>query len=197
MILNVNPSDNKQKIIDNYEERIFDDDENQTIYDNAQNILLSPNKRISAEVRWFCGESDKEIDCFRKSIELNSYCNSNFKYNISKFNASLYNLSFIGNDDLSNSIITLDNIYKNLNTDEILDIINKERKKARITEIQDTENIISEINLLRDDFRVMCKVVTNDIPKFKYIRFVNEVIQKVDFSQKIGVIIDDFIATYQ
>ena len=32
----------------------------------------------------------------------------------------LYNLNFIGKDDLPHSIITLDNIYKNLNTDEII-----------------------------------------------------------------------------
>lgn len=196
-ILNVKPSDNKQKIIDRHDEKIFDDDDNQAIYDNAQNILLSPNKRISAEVRWFCDESNNEVDNFINSIEFNAYCNSNFKHNLSKFNALLYNLSFIGKDTLPDAIVTLDSIYAKLNPNEILDIVNNERKKARITEVQDVANIISEINLLRDDFRTVCKLVINDIPKFKYIRFVNEVIQQIDFKYKIGVIIDDFIAAYR
>lgn len=58
-LLDVTPSDNVNIINQNAEDKAFMDDENERLYEDARTTLLSPTKRIAAEVGWIY---DRNID---------------------------------------------------------------------------------------------------------------------------------------
>ena len=64
-VLGVTPYDTLETINEKYDEKAFMDEDNERVYDDARQILSSPNKRLTAEVRWFynlTGSVDSELN---------------------------------------------------------------------------------------------------------------------------------------
>jgi hypothetical protein len=182
--------------MDSHDEKIFDDD-NQSLYDDAQNILLSPNKRISAEVRWFCGEDRAVVKKIVEAIRFKRAFSGNVQKNLSKLNVLIYKMQFDDIIKLPENIIMLDMLFAQLDADDILRTINEERKKAAFPAIQNIEAIKKEITSLKDDIRIALREITKGISQRQYSILVNKLMKKVDLHKKIGSIIDGVIAEYR
>ena len=54
-VLKVSSTTSKREIEDRVDDLIFDEPENEKVYREALSILVHPQKRLLAEVAWFCG----------------------------------------------------------------------------------------------------------------------------------------------
>ena len=165
-ILEVIPSDNLNTINQQAEDKAFMDDENERIYEDARTTLLSPIKRVAAEIGWVY---DKNINQVLSEIQRNSITNNLYGYDALEKVCILTECLYVcQSSQLSDIIIDLDRFYTEVSDTGYLSIIlnkiNTARETANIPPCNDIgllqseikqklSEINSAINYLFDDFR--------------------------------------------
>jgi hypothetical protein len=201
-ILNVHSRDSKSKILDAAYNMVLDDGERECIYENAENILINPRKRISAEIRWFCGidynELNKIISCIQ--VDFVDILDIGHMNNIHKL------LLLLEKHDIHNSldvdsmvdyIIEFDKYYNTLNYSDVIDNINNDRKIAGITTIENISLIKDEIKIFEEDIFTFIKKISDEFDSQKYLHSINKMLENYKTSNQIGIIIEKFSVKFQ
>ena len=214
-VLGVTPYDTLETINEKYDEKSFMDEDNEIIYDNARQILCSPNKRLAAEVRWFY-ELDLE-DCIESELEkiahYKDYSIDDFKklnddgrlgsgYLDSRVNIllNIEILPYIPNSFVDLFIEELDSDYMGLtDTGSILQLevdIDECRRRARIPLCNDFNLVEKEVKTLIEDVKDALNSLFSRNQE-GIIRFTNTLMERiVDKNADYGQVIEYFISTY-
>ena len=148
-VLEVTPFDTADTINEKYDYKSFEDDKNERRYDDARDILLSPIKRLTAEVRWFF---DTDLDETHLLDELVVYPYIDDKYHFvgeekrltnprENLIANIEKFINVPREYVTNYIIEIDKNYAEACDSEqiydLIDNINISRRKAKISLCKD------------------------------------------------------------
>lgn len=167
-VLGVTPYDTLETINEKYDEKAFVDEDNERIYDDARQILCSPNKRLIAEVRWFYSLVSP-IDSELKKIErYEDYDDNDFldldnkldlEYATPRENLlfNLEKLPYITKTYAALFITTIDRGYTEACESEsiydLLDNINATRRRAKLPLCKDFNLVANEVKGLLEDVK--------------------------------------------
>lgn len=198
-ILKISCNAGRREIVSAADEMSFFLDPNLCV--KAQNDLINTNKRLSAEISWFMDVDSDTIDSIRTNLENNEPISTDGLSPLSKLNASLYNFSLITFDDhyeLGYSILDIDEQYSSLDIDEITEIINNNRKEAKLGLVQN-QDVTAEIGKKRSEIRQIISEKLTPLEQDVYIELVTMIAEKciADDDYNDGVILSDVVDQYE
>lgn len=196
-ILQIPMTATKSVINDKTDDLCFDDPDHEEKYEEARSLLSNPQKRISAEIRWFPGISDSEDRKLKTDLSQGKPLSGNFVNDLVHMNALIYNLSCEKEDQMIIVLAEIDRLYQNISLEDVRMWINATRQKAHITLIQNTEILRTEWNEVRNDVRSAVHSVVKEMRRERYTRFANELAKQTFGRKDFGVILEDFFSTYQ
>lgn len=144
-VLNVATDDSCDTIIDSAEEKSFMDDENTDKYEKARSVLISPVQRLEAEICWIKAIEKSTIDDFMAKSPVYVAMLVNERELLIYYLEKLYRQCSV--EDVSEAIVKIDELYRRFITSntamlDCFDEINRNRKNARIT-------LLNDVDLLR------------------------------------------------
>lgn len=187
----------KSVINDKTDDLCFDDPDHEEKYEEARSLLSNPQKRISAEIRWFPGISDSEDRKLKADLSQGKPLSGIFANDLVHMNALIYNLSCEKEDQMIIVLAEIDRLYQKISLEDIRMWINATRQKAHITPIQNTEILRTDWNEIRNDVRSAVQSVVKGMRRERYTRFANELAKQTFGRKDFGVILEDFFSTYQ
>lgn len=198
-VLNVTCSDSRRVIASALDQlSLIYDHEN---YDEAQNILINPKRRLSAEIDWFVDVDSNELEGIRTCIREKKPINSENFTSLSKLNASLFNFTLIEGIDPSHiryDILELDEQYSELDIEEITSLINDARSTANMVSTKE-QDVSLEIGRKRDSISQVITSKLTEIDGDKYVELItmlaNDYSELDDYDE--GVIISDILNQYE
>lgn len=198
-VLNVTCSDGRRVIASAIDQlSLINDHEN---YDEAQNILINPKRRLSAEIDWFVDFDSSELEDIRTCIHKKNPINSENFTSLSKLNASLYNFTLLEGIDPSHiryDILELDEQYSELDIEEITSLINAARSKANIVSTRE-EDVLLELSRKRDSINQLISNKLTEIGGDEYIKLItmlaNDYSELNEYNE--GVVISDILNQYE
>lgn len=209
-VLGVQPSDNLSIIDEKFDEKSFMDEEKEESYDYARQVLISPNKRLNAELGWFYNLSEN-IDDFLQDLEYfvfmdeegKDYFLDKLKYTSPREFFLVLNelLNQLTIDEMANTIIELDILYSSLcNDDEIrsfIDDVNNMRRIAGIALCKDFAYAKKETkNLINNTIDAFSSMFQNEEDD-DIITMVNEVASEaIECNHEYGMVIERLIDAY-
>lgn len=199
-ILGVNTDTTATEIDEIAEDKSFEDDnpEMETVYKNASSTLVNPKTRILAEIHWFCGMTDEDIQKLIQCIKNKQKFYAAFPNILCEFNYLKYKLEYGTIDEALQILPKLDELYKQLTKEEIIHIINTTRKDASFPIVQDTSNIIRGLQELREDIHNNINVLINPIKDTDiYIQKINRFAEENLRGNVVGILIEELISTYR
>lgn len=168
---------------------------------NAQNELLHPSKRLSAELGWFLDLNANEVDAVCTSISNNGSIYANGLTSLSQLNATLYNFSLTHDNDqsvLRRVILAIDRQFTAINAGEITGLVNKNRTLAKLAPVQE-QQVSEEIGNIRYAVRQAITERLAHIEKSAYVGLVTMLAEKFvagdDYGD--GTILSDIIDQYE
>ncbi len=214
-VLGVTPYDTVETINEKCDEKSFVDEDNERIYDNARQILCSPNKRLTAEVRWFYkldldDSVDSELEKIRRyrNYDIDDFENLNDEDNLQNCYSScrvnlLFNiekLPYIPDAFIDLFIEELDTDYmwaaENDEVRDLLDDINDCRRQAKIPLCKDFSLIEKEVKGLIEDIKDALNPLFMRNQK-EVVKFTNDLMERIiDEDEGYGQVIEYFISTY-
>ena len=214
-VLGVTPYDTLETINEKYDVKSFTDEGNEQIYDNARQILSSPNKRLTAEVRWFYNlDLDNSVESELEEIErykdytVDDFENLNDEDNLQDCHFSsrvnlLFNiekLPYIPNSFIDLFVEELDTDYM-LATEhdtirELLEDVNDCRRQAKVPLCKDFNLIEKEVKGLIEDIKDALNPLFMRDQK-EVVKFSNALMERIiEEDEGYGLIIEYFISTY-
>lgn len=198
-ILEVSPNEKRASIISKAEEKAFFSDGNEC--EEAQAKLLNPEKRLTAELDWFCGVSIEKIADIYNSISETKEISFDDLSGISRLNAILHNFSISNYDDyfeLGYAVLELDELYESIDLLDILSTINTCHQQSGIREVSKDE-LDREFNKKRDQIRQLVSDKIVSLNEEDYIDFITMIAEKciADENYDDGVVINDIIDQYE
>lgn len=141
-MLNVATDDNLDTIIDSAEEKSFMDDESTDKYEKARSVLISPVQRLEAEICWIKAIEKSTIDDFMAKSSVHVAMIVNERELLIYYLEKLYRQCSV--EDISEAIVKIDELYRRFLKSDVtvfdcFDEINRNRKNARITLLNDVE----------------------------------------------------------
>lgn len=197
-LLGVSIYDSKTTIIDKVDDKCFEEPDKEEIYENAKNILINPQKRIAAELRWFPGIPQNEVLELLNDTNHGEICAASVGSRLIKLNTYIYALPNCIGQNIESYIYCIDNLYEEITKDNLLTILNSARNKSRFPLIQGTEFISAEWKGVKDDIREILQNRFRNIKKEQYVRLANQLsLHTFSKEGKYGAIIDDFFSGYR
>lgn len=202
--LGVSAKSNRRQISDKAEEKIFLNENESKSINEARNILIIPEKRLAAEIRWFPGVSDKNIseiiDYFTNlntghaatcisTTNLGANALLNFAVYMFRFN-NLKNLS-----DLTKYIVAISKCFKIIHTESTCTLINKDRLEAGFTMVKRPE-VEREFNNYRLDIVKTLNETLSIISKEDYRKLVEE-LTRIYAGDTDLLIVSDLLDDYE
>ena len=167
----------------------------------AQNILINPSKRLSAEISWFIDVDQQAMEKIQSCIDGNEPIPTDGLMSLSRLNAALYNLSVLESVDayeLGFAIVDIDEQFSALDIDAITSQINKCRSKANLAAVQSSD-VLAELNGKQAEIRQIITEKISVLNQDTYIGFITHIAEKYvandDYSD--GVILSDVIDQYE
>ena len=203
-ILDVTLDDSLEIINEKCEDKAFMDEENEQMYQDARQILSSPVKRLSAEVRWFynLGESVSELI---NEIDASEYLYEtefeSLEYNHEDLRERLLinveRLKYVPYEYVANFIKAIDEAYSAIcdeeNIESYIREINSHRKLAGIPLCNDFEIAKKEILNLINDIVDALNQILSDYEETIIIEIANDLL---GFRFNYGVVTDKFVNLY-
>ncbi|MGO5131227.1 hypothetical protein [Mitsuokella jalaludinii] len=196
-ILQIPMTATKSVINDKTDDLCFDNPDHEEMYEEARSLLSNPQKRISAEIRWFPGLSDAEDRKLRADLSQQKLLSGIFANDLVRMNALIYNLTCEKDDQIIIVLADIDRLYQKISLEDVRMWINVTRQKARITPIQNIEILRTDWNEVRNDVRSAVHSVVKGMRRERYTRFANELAKKIFGRKDFGVILEDFFSAYQ
>lgn len=162
------------------------------VEEEAQRVLLTPGKRLEAEMDWFIDATDLVISSIRVSIEQNKLLDIPKNAGIlSQINASAYNLSVLGSsiNELRWCISWLDHCFSILTPIDVTSAINECRRKAGFPTIRETD-VAAQINRKRADIRSRLTKKLHDLDEASYIDLITQLADALKKGSHGGIIAD-------
>lgn len=209
-VLDVKPSDNVSIINEKYDDKSFMDEDKEDCYDYARQVLISPNKRLIAELGWFYN-LNRNLNEFLQDIENFVFMDEEgqddfleeLKYVSSRESFLVLNeiLNQLTTDEMANIIIEMDVAYSSLCSDDeiknFIDDVNSMRRIAGTALCKDFTYVKKETKSL----------INNTIDAFSYIfqneddddiiTMVNEVASEaIECNHEYGMVIERLIDAY-
>lgn len=196
-LLGASPYEQKHRIIEKCENKIFEEDDDGIDYEAQQNILLSPVKRLPEEIRWFFSE---DLDVF-ESVREKIYLFENKAFEMESPIASINMLVYAMMEgsvsrSLSEIVLLIDKLYEQINCDEILAEINEVREIAGISDIKDVEQIQKEVERLKNDIRQAFQVIVKKVYALDYAEEALQVAKKTYACGQYSDIATEFLGMY-
>lgn len=197
-LLGVSCTDGRRAIMAAAEEMSFTLD--QDVCTEAQNALINPGKRLSAELDWFIDLSNTAISAIRNSIESEKAISTDGLSSLSKLNATLFNFSISEDEDIYDvgyAILDIDDMYSAIDIDEVTTILNQNRAAAKMPEVQQNV-VLQELNKKREGIRQIIMEKLSRFAREEYIELITLLAEKcVDSDDDTGVVISDVIDQYE
>lgn len=196
-LLGASPYEQKYRIIDKCEDKLFEEDDNGIDYEAQQNILLSPVKRLSEEIRWFFSEDLDVYECVKNNVAL--YENAAFEMQspLAKINLLVYSMM---EGELSRPlhevVLAIDAFYDDIDYEAVLEEINEVREVAGISDIKEVDQIEKEIERLRDDIRQAFQYVAKEIYSLCYMEDALKVAEETYNCGQYSDIATEFLGMY-
>lgn len=166
---------------------------------DAQNALLNPVKRLSAEMDWFADLDQKAIEELRESIASGCAIKSDCFPPLSKLNAALYNFSIEPETDLfvlGYMLQEIDALYCSVDVDALAIAINKNREAAKSAGAS-KQDVSDEFGKKRDRIRQIVSERLDFVDEADYVTLVTILADK-HLTEGTGdhIIISDVIDQY-
>ncbi len=196
-LLDVTPSDNVNIINQNAEDKAFMDDENERLYEDARTTLLSPTKRIAAEVGWIY---DRNIDSVINDIN-NGIVNLNNCDCLEKVNFLIEVLYKCELNKLFSVFVSLDQCYRESGDSnfsvKVLNRINSARQVAGIPVCDDASLIQNEIKLKLGEINSAINYLFGKLKDDDLIKITNLIAANtIEAGTEYGQVIDSLINQY-
>ncbi len=169
-LLNVSIVADKTEILNAAKEMAFSDDSDKC--EEAKNILLTPTKRLSAEMNWFPIFDQNFNKLLRKNIQQSKPISIDWFLPLAKLNALIYNFSILTiiqqNEEnqiyyftkiLTQNILEINRQFSFINADDITETINQYRDVANLPAVSSAD-VSVEINNIRNNIK---QTITNKL----------------------------------
>lgn len=201
-ILKVSCVDDRRAIISAAEEMSFMLDAE--VCTEAQNILINPAKRLSAELSWFIDVDEEKLQTIRTCIDGGASISIDALLElspISELNATVYNFS-VSNEldsfELGYEILDIDEQYAELDIQDILNSVNRNRTKAKMVTVSE-QDISSGWSKRREQIRQAITEKLAQLDDAAYIELVTMLADKciADEGFNDGVVLSDVVDQYE
>ncbi len=198
-LLEVSPRDKRATIISNAEEKAFFLEDGSA--EAAQAALLTPSKRLLAELDWFLDVDKKDIEKITKSIAESKEISTESLSPISKINALLFNFSIMQDIeayDIGFMLTDIDEQFSLATIDTIIETVNACRKEAGMKMVTETE-INEAIDAKRDIIRQVFTEKLHALSDEDYMAFVSILAKQYvanDYYDD-GIVISDALDQYE
>lgn len=198
-LLRVSCSAGRREIVSACDEMSFVLDPD--ICSEAQNELININKRLSAEINWFLDVNANTIDQIRSSIDNSELISTDGLTALSRLNASLYNFSLLEFEDYFEAgyaILDIDEQFSGLVVDDIVELININRDKAKLGSVQ-KQDVITELGKKREEIRQIITEKLSALDQDTYVELVTMIAEKciADDYYNDGVVLSDIVDQYE
>lgn len=168
---------------------------------DAQNVLINPSKRLEAEIDWFPEADENALSLIQTAIENQELIPTDGLLSISRFNATLHNISISDQTNLYEigyDIIDVDDQFAALDIKAITDCINRNHAIAKIGEVSEQE-IQEKLNKKRDGIRKTISDRLAHLDQNDYITFITMLAEKCGYQVEHGAgsILFDVIDQYE
>lgn len=201
-ILNVNPRDNRQRIMDLADERSLILDSSACM--EARSELTNPRKRLSAEIAWLPGTGPKRVAAVLSLLESSSadllaVDNLSPIARTNLLTAGLARLPDQNPNDLAEWILEISWAFETLEADELRVIINEERVVSGIPEVSDLSAVEAEIEERRRHYRQVIKSTLDNLPPKELVETVTAAVESAtdDGEQHGPILISDLVDSYE
>ena len=173
-LLQVSCFDDRRAIMDAADEMSFSLDQNVCI--DAQNALLSLNRRLSAELEWFPVADRQKCRKMAECIQNRRPLPSDWQNALCQLNAEIYNYSLVpaletDPDEHIEKIEMIAQLFALLDPVETADMINQSRKAAKMGET-DPDQVAEGINELRTGIRKEISGKLAELDEIKYVQII-------------------------
>lgn len=184
--LGVTPENSIAEIDEAKDDKCFEDESRENIYEAARNLLLNPRKRIIAEVRWF----------FEKNNHIFTDIETLYNFNTAELPSKI-----------SETIQYIDEVYTKISDNpvptDLLNEINENRKKAGIPLINDEELVMDTLqDAVIEDFKGGINELLSHLSFTVVVEIANQIALKViqpsigKFPKLYDEIVSVFIDSY-
>lgn len=201
-ILGATTRDHRHKIIELAEERSLLGDANECA--ESRSILITPSRRISAEVAWLPGVDPTLYDEILRHLDSPNqiFFNINRLTHIARANLCVSDLSRLPNllsSNIMERILTIAQTSEAINSDTVCAILNDDRRASGFPEITDLSVIDNEIRKQR---RYYSQTVTSVLENLPVNARARVMILLLETSTSNGrhqcpILIKDLIAAYE
>lgn len=197
--------DHQKKLIDLADQKLLLPEGEK--YLNARNILLTPRKRLSSEIRWLPGCPDNEAREIISYLKNKDQSREHFLditglNLITKLNISVSCLSFFSFEDDNSSkrmILIVCKLFGSIDSEDLRQLINAERKISKFPLIEKISDVEAELQNLRKDIKGYLSYKLRQLSRERYISIITALAQEYISNLLIygSAIIDDLITDYE
>lgn len=210
-ILGATPRDDRQKIIELAQDKSLELDS--SVVTEARLALTTPRKRIRAEISWFPGLSDKKVKETIKSIESQNLqmdgdlIVSSIKSPLISFNVFATMLSIVPTTKdkakrpdmlplmLQSSMYAMATSFENINTEQLMKILNEERSVAGIPEITDLSSVDEELQNHKEFAIKQAQAALKMVTRKRLTKIMLDLVEEAQKSKQHLSLVDTIIDT--
>lgn len=204
-VLEASITDNRRKIASLCEDKSLYFDSK--ICEEARTILITPQRRLSAEMHWFPDCSPSEIQALLSYIEDSAKDpdaeSGSMAHLCALSQLNAYIGSFSGKktstyQGLKRDILRISRLFEDLNPEEIRMLLNEKRTIAGFPQIESINDINSIIAEIRSEIRKTITQKLGGLNQEQYIEFVTTISESYSSKRNKGqAILEDIIAEYE
>ncbi len=198
-ILGVSCRDERKTIVTAAEEQGFFQDPQSCL--EAQNVLLNPVKRISAELDWFPEAEKEDVARIGQYVAQGTALPEDLPSDLSSLNAVLYNMSLEQcptEDTMLEWVLKTDKLFSALNGKIVADILNASRTAADFPAVT-VGDVEQELIRKRDRIRQLNDTILEKMGQMNRERLLNriagEYIANPDYAD--GAVLSDLVSQYE
>lgn len=205
-ILGASAKDNRRKIVELAESGAFRD--NSERYTEARNLLTNPQKRISAEIRWFLDCDTEQMDEIREYIAAVrngenaeephlEECSALTQLNVKLAAVEWDNFTSV--PQAKHFVLSISRLFENLDTETIRTIINDARSVAGFPLVERVSDVEAAVAELRNDIRHVTTEKLQAKSETEYAEIINLLAESYSDNRRYAghTILEDAISEYQ
>jgi len=203
-ILGATLQDNRRRIMELAEERSLSLDPNKCT--EARNELTNPRKRLTAEIAWLLGVEPENTakllqileSCPERLLDVDIYDVVSPIAYVNLLASGIIRLQEINVDNIVGWVLDMASEFEDIDTEELMDIINEEREVSNFPQISDSSLIGEEID---ERCRFFCKTINECLGKLtkeERLRAITNIVESATNTgeKQAPVLISKFIDLY-
>lgn len=197
-VLGVTPMDNQDAIDQAVDAKFFDmTEEEERRCNDAKAILETPQKRIIAELRWFCGTIASDIKEMTDALGRGEMYRSAFQNPLAEFTFRANLLPHQDVDALAQAILRLDELDRSLTPEKLASIVNGDREVAKFPPVQ-TDAVAAAWDDVRADLRRTFHALGERLGKETYVKLANDIAKRAFAKHTAcGRVVETFLENYE